>query len=613
MRFSEMNFFTFPNFGHSRSYIMELTSPSAPIIGQDFLDAVSALMGLSIDTSDIESSAGMIAGIRNIYDTIPLEIRSLRQFVPVVAIYESKLSALMNRLSDAFGSVVEISRDGSFVHVHHELYDIDKLWTSASKLNFEQTVLRELSQRFRDRVLAHFLHMIDDRCPVVCETDVSIWRCKVGHRQSGPLSECIESFFSFLKVELFTDSEGNVSLFDRFLRITWSPMARQMVTKYPGGPPKDMCVLESKILENFSTDPPSAILSNSFDEAAQSARKLNATLEEVRKRILCDLVNKVTHTPPPPNKDMIDELGFYPNLVSETCMWLVTDGLHSTTEIPSVVALFVLMRRPEFSDTDALNGRNLAIFFQDASYLCLHIALIASKDSDRAVTLRDQIAVIRACVVKSVEFFTKRMMSRFKARIEASWSKSFKLGLVTDEQETLADDCIEQCLFEIANCSREWNMGVQMSKQVANLWTVTIADMLLKYMNSVAQNTAAVAMTAPGPSALWGFWSRFMGSIEMLGNLSCFNSYRAAKKIQLALSGTINDINKSHEPIPDDEHLFGLAPSGLENLLQCNPLLKTQSRAALNSLLGKLIIHMNTSSFKDSEQTGNRSYAALFG
>lgn len=104
-----------------------------------------------------------------------------------------------------------------------------------------------------------------------------------------------------------------------------------------------------------------------------------------------------------------------------------------------------------------------------------------------------------------------------------------------------------------------------------------------------------------------------MGSIEMLGNLSCFNSYKAAKKIQLALSGTINDINKSHEPIPDDEQLFGLAPSGLENLLQCNPLLKTQSRAALNSLLGKLIIHVNTSSFKDSEQTGNRSYAALFG
>lgn len=594
---------------------MEVTSDPSTVLGQDFIDSALLLQGLCIDTSDIETSANMIAGVRDVYNTIPLEIRSLRQFVPVVAIYESKSSALTNRLRDAFENVIEISHDGSFMHVHHELYEVDKLWASALKLNFEQNIMREISVRIQKRIFAQLLNTIDVGSSVISQTDVSIWRWNVSSRQSETLADCISSFFSYLKVELFTDARGTVSLLDRFLRICWIPIARQIVHKFKDGPPKDMCVLESKILENFSTDPPNAIISNAFQEAENTTtiKRLNVMLQEVRKRILSDLVNKVTRSSPPPNKDMIDELGFYPNLVSETCMWLVSNCFNSPSEVPSVVALFVLMRRPEFSDPDALNGRNLAIFFQDCSYLCLHIAMMASKDSGQAVVLRDQIAIIRGCVVKSVEFFTKRMMNRFKSRIESSWPNSFKLGLVTDEQEAIADECIEQCLFEIANCSREWNMGVQMSKQIANLWTVTLADMLLKYMNSVAQNTAAIAVTAAGPSALWGIWNRFMGSIEMLGNLSCFNSYKAAKRIQLALSGTVNDINKSKEPIPDDEQLFGVTPTGFEKLLQCNPLLKTESRANVNSLLGKLIMHMNQCSLKETESTGNRSYAALFG
>jgi len=596
---------------------MEVVNDDSPCIEEEFLVNAASLQKLAIDTSDIETAATMIASVRDVYETIPEHIRGLRQFVPVVAIYQSKLASLKNRLMDAFINLIEIGDSGYRVHVNHELYDVDKLWASAVKLDYQTTISRHISARLSDSILRNLLDDSDDNA-LSCEVDGSIWSLKAatGHH-SGSVPEHIYSLFLFLKTELFESVDPQTHLFEQFLRVCWCPLSRTILRKFKNGPPDDQfCDIEEKLLTNFSTDPPSAVLGMARDEwrNQDSSRKLNATLELIRTRILSDLVNKVTHTPSPPNKDMIDELGFYPNLVSETCMWIVSDCLSTTTEgIPSIVALFLLMRRPEFSDPEALNGRNMAIFFQDCSYLCLRIAMMASEasDSEQASSLRDQIGIVRSFVVKSVEFFTKKMMARFRARIDSC--KAFSLGLVTTEQESQADECIEQCLFELANCSREWNMGVQLNKQVANLWTCTIADMLLKYMNIVVQNTANIVSGSGAPSALWGVWNRFIAAIEMLGNLTCFNSYKAAKKIQLALSGTATDINLIKDPIADDEQLFGVSATGFEKLLSCNPLLKGDSKTAIHSLVSKLVVQVNQIRNKEAETVTNRSYASLFG
>ena len=579
-----------------------------------FLESAAKLQRLAIDTSDIETAATVIAGVRDVYETIPQEIRLLRQFAPVVAIYQSKLASLQNRLFDAFDSVIEISEEGHFVHVHHELYDVDKLWASAITLGFNTALSRQLSLRFSKTVFKVLMAHNDS---LGCEIEGSVWRLKTGTYGSisGSVPETISKFFSFIKSEVFDATAPEHLLYERFLRACWGLLSRQLAKKFTDLPPgEQFCVLEESILGQFSSDPPQAILTLARNQwlDQESARRFNATLELIRKRILADIVNKVTRTPPPPNQDMIDELGFYPNLVSETCLWIVDNCLGTPSDTPAIIALFLLMRRPEFSDPSALNGRNLGIFFQDCSYFCLKIALMASNAGEAdARVLRDQIAIVRSCVVTSVEFFTRKMMGRFKSRIESC--KSFNLGLVTTDQESAADECIEQCLVELANCSREWNMEVKLSKQVANLWTVTLADMLLKYMNNVAQNTATVASVSNAPSALWGVWSRFVGSVEMLGNLSCFNSYKAAKKIELALSGTVADINAVRDPIADDEQVFGVTYVGFEKLLASNPLLKGESRNVLNSLVGKLVIQVNPNRSKEVESNSTRSYASLFG
>ncbi len=99
---------------------MEVVNGDSPCIEEEFLVKAASLQKLAIDTSDIETAATMIASVRDVYETIPEHIRGLRQFVPVVAIYQSKLASLRNRLMDAFINLIEIGDLGYRVHVHHE-------------------------------------------------------------------------------------------------------------------------------------------------------------------------------------------------------------------------------------------------------------------------------------------------------------------------------------------------------------------------------------------------------------------------------------------------------------------------------------------------------------
>jgi hypothetical protein len=606
----------------STDLVMESQGNITTCVGEEFLEQASALQKLAIDVSDIETAATQLAGVRNVYETIPDDVLALKQFAPVVAIYNSKLSALRNRIRDAFEQAIEMSGPADWLHVHHEIYELDKLWSSAIKVNYEGAILRRLSERLGLTILKTLLGILSDRTPLSVSIEGSRWRYRTDARQSQTWTDSILSLFTFIKSEVFDDSLIGSSLYKRFLRICWGPFARDILRRCNNEPSEDLCALETSLLSIYeSEDRPKSILTDTQSrvELDKLQRQANSMLEALRTRILQDSLNTLTKTPVPPNKDMIDEEGFYPSLVSETCMWLVSNCLCESVEatiIPSVVALFVLMRRPEFSDPEAINARNLAVFFQDASYICLCLATRASKtnnNTDRKI-LKDQIAISRACVVKSVEYFTKKMMNRFKSRIELAAPRSFSLGLVTSEQENIADECIESSLVELAKCSREWNMTVKMHKRVANLWTVTLADMFLKYMNTVAQSVASIACDRQASSsALWGVWNRFISSVEMLGNLACFNSYKSAKKIQLALSGTAHDINASVDPIPEDEQLFGVSAIGLEKLLACNPLLRRESKTVIASLVNKIIVSMNPTRSKVNDSASPRQYSALFG
>jgi len=576
------------------------------------------LESLAIDTTDFDSASEQLEKIGEIFDKIPSDTKALKQYAPVIAVYKAKLISLRSRLDKAFFEAVELSASEGKVNIHHELFEMDKLWLSAERIKYLNSIFGDISTRLTDEILSRMINMKS----IMYSLGDREWKFKEGEdsdptRQLASIRESIVSLFAFLRMNLFLGNDQMLSLFGR---ICWVPFAGRLLKKF--GPSEELSNMESSLLRlhAFPADAPRKLIT-SHEESCKGAKSIvhNKILSEIRSRLLADISHKVIPTQSPPNAQVMEKLGFFPKFVSFELVRMVGDFFIDHPDlIKQMVTLYAVMRQSQFLDPQALFPKNSGIFFADCAFLSVTLAMMQRDE------LVDSILLLRLCAERSIEHFTQLSGIRIKNRLHAVAPNCFDLGLCSGDEEKIADKAIETSLMEIATCLREWR-AIQVDVNVLMLWISVMCDSVLRSMNNIAVNCAKSAVRRAHADSnggvivntvLWSVWNRFLSSVEMMlpeEYSKVMNNYKVSKRIQNALSGTVSDIRAVNDPVPNDEQLFGITPEGFEFLLMCNPVLQRESKQTIKSLVGKLIISTNFEAPASSKtQTGEKDFAALF-
>lgn len=558
---------------------------------------------------DLESSQAVdeLCQIQSIFEGIPVEVTSLKQYSPIIALFRNKFSLLKSGIANSFRDAVECTINHELI-VHTERTDLEQLWRTAAKAKCESSIVSELGAKVTSGVLLEIL----SQKSVGYSSSPTRWAFKPptdpeASLSVGPICETLNSFFAFLPGALFPNQP---ELFAQFGRLAWLPFAVRLLKKF--GPSLVLSNLESALLKIGllpAGSPTRLITSYEESRRGETAAEHNRILGEIRSRLLADPTTKIVPTKRP---EQLKDVTFFPAYVSLEAARMAKDFFEKNKDlVPHMISLFTCMRQTQFHDPRAVNPKAAAIFFNDCIYLSI---VLASWSTD----FKREITLLRAAGERSMAYFLKTLNSRIANRIASVGPKSFDLGLTKPEQGPILDKAIEGGLMELSACFKDWR-AIKVDVNVCLLWITMIVDSYLKVMNRVAIETAKVAVkSTPVNTILWGLFRKFLNSVDMVllkDAAAVLNSHKVARRIRTALSGSQADIEECTDPLPNDAQLFGISRAGFEMILQCNPLLQSESSDSIKLLADKLMSRTDVEAapiVKEGTGGTENNYAALF-
>ena len=489
---------------------------------------------------------------------------------------------------------------------HH---DLRELWQAARRLSILDETLRYLSKKSVDLVLCDLVLSKSSHCleATDLEWSVSEHRESVSAIQSSA-SECIISFAAFMGRWI------EPSLISDFGRRVWGLLVPILSKSW--GNCEEAGLLEASLIDMgflpISTP-------RTLQERWQSQRSLNekastaAVLSNIRDKLSAD----INHVPVHVNlrgKELALKGTYVPVTVSREAARIVSEYFQrkeNAVLIPKILALFILLRKPEMSDPHAVNPRHAALFFNDCTYLCLALAV-------SGFALEKEIRLLRSEAGRSMIWFLSTVKARAASHLKTSG------GLLKNSEIADAEESIYRCFAELNACAKDW-LALHIPAEIAGSWMLTLLEAVMKRMTSLSVESARDAVsksTKAGTvvnSGLWSVHKTFMEEVKSLSLSQADTPHRIAwlitDRIRCALTGSETDIMRL-EPLPDDEGLYGISGKGFEAILRCNPILRPESNESWSRLASRLMVQdsssMDSSTHQSQSNSQEKSFASLF-
>lgn len=561
-------------------------------------------------------SSNILSQVAEVFDRIPQEAKTLRQYAPVIAIYKTKVSLLKAGILAGFQRTFIVQ--DHLISMDSSVYDGMTLWDCACKLMLEDSVLTDLVGKIQRCLVVHIPTCRSFR------VTASTFELTSGQAVSDAttVSTVTLSLFSFLSHIV------PASVFGDFSRKLWVPLAQKLI-KAGGGYSAQLGDLETSLVQKslIPHDVPRN-LAEGWKKAHcnQMQSAISGNLAKVRSRLLVDVNRKSVHLP----VSQLTESQFLPRVVSLEATVIAKEYLDppsvSREIVSKVVALYCALRQPEFTDPNGTNPRNASLFFNDCLYFTVAFSLTERID------FSSEILLLRSAASRSMSAFLSAVSSRAIAHLTGASDRAWSQGLANNSQVSVAESSISHSIAELTACIREWKtLGVQ--AELISVWTLMALDPVIKEMNRLTVVCAKSAVSAskkaggilmsssssPVISAIWSVYRKFVQLVqdevlpsEESGDV--LNSWAAAKAIRKALCGNQSDISSS-EPLAQDEEQYGVARVGIDSLLACNPLLQGYSKESFKSFGDRLMLTVTDDIRTDPSRkvsASEKDFASLF-
>lgn len=544
---------------------------------------------------------------------IPLELQSNPQFDALSALYNVKSVFIRKHILDAFMKCFSFRMGG--LSVCPSDTEITDLWQAASRVNITDQILVNVARSSIDSVLLNLVRSKVGHTLQATDTEWSLIESR--HDTCSLQANCgyIISFSAFMGRWI------GESLIADFGRRVWTALV-PAITKY-WGQCEEATQLEAALIDmGFLPAQTNRIIFEKWQAAVALKYKVSAAavLAKVRDNLSAD-VNRVPYHVNLRGKDSALKGTYVPTAVSKEVVHIASDFFQSKENadvVPKIISLFILLRKPEMSDPDAVNPRHAALFFNDCTYLSLALAV-------SGLGLAQEIGLLRSTASKSITWFLNTVKVRSASHLRTSG------GLLENQQIADAEDSIYRCFSEINLCVRDWT-GLRIPTDISNAWKAILVEAIMKRMTVLSVETARDALgrsTKTGGilsgsttyivnSGLWTVHKTFMDEVKSLNLPQDDTSHRIAwvvtDRIRLALTGSEVDIMRA-EPLPDDEMLYGISAKGFEAVLHCNPILRGDAKSC-TKLASRLMIQelsaMDVDGPGSISSNERKNFAALF-
>ena len=561
-----------------------------------------------MDATDLSRAAETVSDVSGVFDGVPDDAKRLSQYVPVISLFKTKAALVRAGLRTALTNAFVFS-DGS-VRVATDIYDIEALWNASDCMQITTEILTSLAGAIAEHIFKPLMTFKTARPASASDCEWSVTFPSLPSVSVEAVAEAIESLFKFLV--------PHVPHLPELVRRSWVPLAPQLENLFNIS--ASLAALEQRLVDQglLPADAPRRLIS-SWDkhERDRSSTLMTAALSDVRSRLVADVNRKTTHL----RLQKSDRLRntFVPRVVSAEAVRIANTYIANPSEagvIANIVALFIMLRQPEFADPKSSNARHAGVFFNDCAYLSLALAVVPHSQ------FQPEIGLLRSAASRAMSGFLRRVAERGVHHL----ADGLKGALTDQRQVSDALFAIQQCIGEVSECNMDWK-ALDIDPSVVGLWNSTMLDAIMKDMIKLttvcAKSAIAGSKSVKGllsssqttNSGLWTVFRKFTEAAESLvpdKDRGALLTWAVVSRINIALSGTQTDI-MGIDPWPSDEGLYGLSTQGYENLLACNPLLQGESKETFKRLLARFVIPTDDISPKKAPQfPEERNFAALF-